>query len=109
MRISDWSSDVCSSDLWPSPTVIVTVGALVAMACSIAGNEWAERFGRRSMVILYLLSSAAMALVVGFLPGLPYTRVESLILVSSGLVPLDLPQRTSAAVAASEPGRLVAP
>lgn len=90
---------------WPLPTVVVTVGSLVAMACSILGNELAERFGRRRMVIAYLLSSATFAMVLGYLPGLPYPWVAALILIYSGLLQLDSASLTAGAVNASEPGR----
>ena len=90
---------------WPAPTVIATLGALVAMVCSVAGNEWAERYGRRRMVVIYLLSGASMAMVIGFLPGLPYIVVATLILVYCGLVQLDSASLTAGAVQAAEPGR----
>jgi MFS family permease len=90
---------------WPAPTVIATLGALVAMVCSVAGNEWAERYGRRRMVVIYLLSGASMAMVIGFLPGLPYLVVATLILVYCGLVQLDSASLTAGAVQAAEPGR----
>ena len=66
---------------WPAPTVLATLGAIVAMVCSILGNEWAERYGRRRMVVIYMLSAACLAMVIGFLPGLPYPLVAALILV----------------------------
>ena len=90
---------------WPSPTVIATLAALVAMVCSIVGNEWAERYGRRRMVVMYMLSAATMAMVLGFLPGLPYTLVAALVLIYAGLVQLDSASLTAGAVQASEPGR----
>ena len=90
---------------WPAPTVVATAGAIVAMVCSITGNEWAERYGRRRMVIVFMLSAAAMAMVLGFLPGLPYWFVSILMLVYSGLVQLDSASLTAGAVQASEPGR----
>ena len=90
---------------WPSPTVIATVGAIVAMICSITGNEWAERYGRRRMVVIYMLSAAVLAMVLGYLPGLPYWIVAALVLLYSGLVQLDSASLTAGAVQASEPGR----
>jgi len=93
------------SAVWPSPTLVATLGAIVAMICSISGNEWAERYGRRRMVVIYMLSAAVLAMVLGFLPGLPYLVVVALILVYSGLVQLDSASLTAGAVQAAEPGR----
>jgi MFS family permease len=90
---------------WPAPTVLATLGAIVAMVCSIAGNEWAERYGRRRMVVIYMLSAASLAMVIGFLPGLPYPIVAVLILIYCGLVQLDSASLTAGAVQAAEPGR----
>src|SRR3546814_1131698 len=38
MRISDWSSDVCSSDLWPKDTP-VTVQSLANWMISVSDNS----------------------------------------------------------------------
>src|SRR3546814_15902639 len=37
MRISDWSSDVCSSDLWPSSAVNFTVSP-IPVSLSLGGS-----------------------------------------------------------------------
>src|SRR3546814_14811132 len=39
MRISDWSSDVCSSDLVSLPSLDVTVAEMVASLKRVAGNR----------------------------------------------------------------------
>jgi MFS family permease len=90
---------------WPSPAVVTTVAALVAMVASILGNELAERFGRNRMVVLFMMSSGALALVIGFLPGLPYLWVAALMLAYAALVQLDSASLTAGAVQAAEPGR----
>ncbi len=53
------------------PTVVATLSALVAMIASFAGNEIADRFGRRRMLIFFLFSSGTLAFVIGFLAALP--------------------------------------
>src|SRR3546814_917168 len=42
MRISDWSSDVCSSDLWPQAWLglVFTWGALVGWPGATGGFDW---------------------------------------------------------------------
>src|SRR3546814_1067792 len=47
MRISDWSSDVCSSDLLCEPLQIAALGCLFFVAWSAS-----DRFGRGAVLIL---------------------------------------------------------
>jgi MFS family permease len=90
---------------WPSPTLVATASALVAMVASIVGNEIAERYGRRRIVAIYLFSSGAAAMIVGFLPGLPYLWVAALMLIYAALVQLDSASLTAGTVIEAEPGR----
>src|SRR3546814_19275879 len=70
MRISDWSSDVCSSDLWtatysPLPSQVVRsvhVGFLLLLLFGIVANAMPERKGRLALF-------AALG-IVSFLIGL---------------------------------------
>src|SRR3546814_12999381 len=48
MRISDWSSDVCSSDLWGA---IVVVGAPVPVAIPAAGFDTLAQVTRQFAVL----------------------------------------------------------
>src|SRR3546814_20794165 len=77
MRISDWSSDVCSSDLWTLLVPgLVAVGLLAWRSERL--REAADRFGRAPVVVavlaLMLMLAWFAALVV--MMGLPwaYTR-----------------------------------
>src|SRR3546814_11370956 len=53
MRISDWSSDVCSSDLVdrPQPVVEVPRGAVVRRVGDVAPENAAERGGGRALQV----------------------------------------------------------
>src|SRR3546814_9186271 len=51
MRISDWSSDVCSSDLWPQSVALSTVGGW--LACRSAG-QLSTRYGKIEDMVLGL-------------------------------------------------------
>jgi MFS family permease len=90
---------------WPRPTVVATLSALVAMIASVIGNEIAEKCGRRRVVAVYLFASGAMAMGLGFLPGLPYLWVAALTLVYAALVQLDSASLTAGTVIEAEPGR----
>ena len=87
------------------PTVAATLSALVAMAASIGGSEIADRYGRRRMLVIFLFSSGALALVIGFLAVLPYWIVVVLVILYAGLIQLDSAVLTAGAVSAAEKGR----
>ncbi|MBT3990717.1 MAG: MFS transporter [Rhodospirillaceae bacterium] len=88
-----------------APTVVVTLSAFFAMVTSIGGSELADRFGRRRMVVIYLISAGLLALVLGFLAALPYWIIVLLVILYAGLVQLDSAALTAGAVMAAEKGR----
>jgi MFS family permease len=88
-----------------APTVVATLSAFFAMITSIGGNELADRFGRRGMVIVFLISAGTMALFIGSLAALPYWIVVLLVIFYAGLVQLDSAALTAGAVMAAEKGR----
>ncbi len=90
---------------WLTPTLVAGLSAMVAMMTSIGGNELADKFGRRRMVYVFLISAGLMALFLGFLPALPYEIVVVLVLIYAGLVQLDSATLTAGAVMAAEKGR----
>jgi MFS family permease len=88
-----------------APTVVATLSAFFAMITSIGGNELADRFGRRRMVIVFLISAGTMALFIGSLAALPYWIVVLLVIFYAGLVQLDSAALTAGAVMAADKGR----
>lgn len=88
-----------------APTTIATVSGLVAMAASIMGNELCMRYGRRRVIRIVMLLSAALAAVFGFAAALPYAAVAGLALLYSAVVQLDSAALTAGAIAVAEPGR----
>src|SRR3546814_6496719 len=60
MRISDWSSDVCSSDLmtrfkeWPDHEIDVLVGGTPCQSFSVAGLRGGLEDPRGSLMLTYL-------------------------------------------------------
>jgi MFS family permease len=88
-----------------APTTIAMVSGLVAMAASIAGNELCMRLGRRRVIRLVMILSAACAAAFGFAAGLPYAAVAGLALAYSAVVQLDSAALTAGAVAVAAPGR----
>ena len=88
-----------------APTTIATISGLVAMAASIAGNELCMRLGRRRVIRLVMILSAASAAAFGFAAGLPYAAVAGLALAYSAVIQIDSAALTAGVVAVAEPGR----
>lgn len=89
----------------PSPTATATIGALLAMGASLLGADLALRFDRRRVCAFAMLSSAALAAVIGFLGGLPYGLVVGLMLLYNVLIQIDSAALTTGAVMAAAPDR----
>lgn len=89
----------------PSPTTVATIGALLAMASSLAGADLAIRFDRRRVCAAAMLSSGLLAAVIGFLGFLPYGAVVALMLLYNVLIQIDSAALTTGAVMAAEPER----
>ncbi len=89
----------------PSPTTTATIGALLAMGASLLGADLALRFDRRRVCAFAMLSSAALAAVIGFLGGLPYGLVVGLMLLYNVLIQIDSAALTTGAVMAAAPDR----
>jgi len=87
------------------PTVVATLSALVAMIASFAGNEIADRCGRRRTLIFFLFSSGTVAFFIGFLAALPYWIVVLLVILYAGLIQLDSAVLTAGTIFAAEKGR----
>ncbi len=90
---------------WPSPTSVAMLSGLVAMFASVAGNELCVRFGRPNVIRLIMISSAAMACVIGFASSLTYGALVALALLYSALVQFDSAALTAGAIAAADPNR----
>ena len=90
---------------WPAPTTVAMLSGLVAVASSIAGQELGIRFGLRRVIPIVMLTSGAIAFVLGFLPGLPYAVVVIVVLIYSVAVQGDSAALTIGTVQMAERGR----
>src|SRR3546814_3839768 len=71
MRISDWSSDVCSSDLFPMP-LLMEAGRAAAIICrGLAANKARIVFPRRLYAAVWLLALLPPAWTDPLLARLP--------------------------------------
>jgi predicted MFS family arabinose efflux permease len=96
-----------AADGWMAfaPATIASVMGLLGVWASVWGNEVAIRFGRRRFIVGTLLTSAAMAAIVGFGAALPYAGATVLVLVYAMLIWSDSSSLTAGSAGSAEPGR----
>ncbi|MEE3000137.1 MAG: MFS transporter [Pseudomonadota bacterium] len=88
-----------------APTMVVSFSAIIAMFASIGGNEIADRYGRRRVVMVFLITSGTLAFMIGFTAGLPYWFIVLVVLLYGGLIQLDSASLTAGSLQAAEKGR----
>ena len=88
-----------------APATVASVMGLLGVWASVWGNEWAIRFGRRRFVLGTMLTSAAVAGVIGFSAALPYAGAAALVLVYAMLIWSDSSSLTAGSAGSAAPGR----
>jgi MFS family permease len=88
-----------------APATVASVMGLVGVWASVWGNELAIRFGRRRFILGTMLSSAALAAVIGFSAAVPYAGAAALILLYAMLIWSDSSSLTAGSAGSAEPGR----
>jgi Major Facilitator Superfamily len=69
------------------------------------GNELAIRVGRRRLILGTMLSSGAVAAVIGFSAALPYVGAAALVLLYAMLILSDSSSLTAGSAGSAEPGQ----
>ncbi len=87
-----------------SPTQIAFLSNLVGLPSSIGGNELSRKFGRRRVVTIVMLGSAALGATLGFTATLPYLLVVFLVILYGITVTGDSAPLTAGAVSAAPAG-----
>jgi MFS family permease len=88
-----------------APASVASVMGLVGVWASVWGNELAIRFGRRRFILGTMLTSAALAAVIGFSAALPYAGAAALVLLYAMLIWSDSSSLTAGSAGSAEPGR----
>lgn len=88
-----------------APATVASAMGLLGVWSSVWGNELAIRFGRRRFILGTMLTSAALAAVVGFGAALPYGATAALVLLYAVLIWLDSSSLTAGSAGSAEPGR----
>ena len=87
-----------------SPTRIAFLTNLIGLPASIAGNEFSRRYGRRRVVTIVMIASAALGAIIGFTAALPYFLVTLLAVFYGMTVTADSASLTAGAVEAGPAG-----
>jgi predicted MFS family arabinose efflux permease len=88
-----------------APATVASAMGLVGVWASVWGNEVAIRLGRRRFILGTMLTSAALAAVIGFSAALPYVGAAALVLLYAMLVWSDPSSLTAGSAGSAEPGR----
>lgn len=86
------------------PTQVAFLISLIGLPASIGGNELSRKFGRRRVISIVMVASAACGAVLGFSVALPYLLVTWLSLLYGIMVTADSASLTAGAVAAAPAG-----
>jgi len=94
-------------DAWTplAPATVASVMALLGVWASVWGNELAIRVGRRRLILGTMLSSGALAAVIGFSAALPYAGAAALVLLYAMLIWSDSSSLTAGSAGSAEPGQ----
>ena len=90
---------------WLSPTTTLTALGLIATFASVAGNEAAIYFGRRRLIAMTMIASAACAALLGFAGPQSYGFAVALLLAYGLLISLDSSSLTAGTAGSAEPSR----
>ncbi len=93
-----------SEQLLP-PTVVLTALGLIGTAASVIGNEAAIRFGRRRLIALAMLGSAALGAGVGFAGTASYVLAVGMLVAYGFVIWLDSASLTAGSSGTAEPSR----
>ena len=86
-------------------TTVASVILLLGLPASVLGNEIATRFGRKRVLIAFMLASTVLAAVIGFAAALPFWAMAVLLALYGMTVMLDSASLTVGALNAAAPER----
>ncbi len=87
-----------------SAAALAALFNIIGVPATIFGNELAMRFGRRRVIALIMLLSAATCVLMGLAPGWPFWVVVGIAALHSVLIIAESSAVTAGAVGAAPPG-----
>ena len=93
-----------ASALTWSATRVAFVANLIGLPASIGGNELSRVYGRRKVITIVMISSAVLAVILGFGAALPYLLVAFMVIVYGITIVGDSASITAGVVASAPEG-----
>jgi predicted MFS family arabinose efflux permease len=87
----------------PSPTVLFTLAGFAGIVVSVSGNEMSQRFGRKRIVTIAMMTSAALAAGTGWIVGSSAILAGVLVVAWLTFIFLDSAALTAGTVQAADP------
>ena len=87
-----------------SPTRLAFIINLIGLPASIGGNELSRIFGRRKVITMVMITSAALGTILGFSAALPYLMVTFIAVLYGITIVGDSASLTAGVVAAAPAG-----
>ena len=87
----------------PDPTVLFTIAGLAGVLVSVTGNETAQRWGRRHVVIAAMTAAAALSLVAGWTAAITTPLAVIVLVLWNAAIYLDSSALTAGTVQAADP------
>jgi MFS family permease len=87
----------------PDPTVLFTFAGLAGVLVSVTGNETAQRWGRKQVVLLAMTGSAGLSLVAGWTAVVSTSLAVIVLVLWNAAIYLDSAALTAGTVGAADP------
>jgi len=87
----------------PDPTVLFTLAGLVGVLVSVTGNETAQRWGRRRVVLIAMTVAAALSLIAGWTAAVSAPLAVFVLVLWNAAIYLDSSALTAGTVQAADP------
>lgn len=87
----------------PDPTVLFTMAGLAGVLVSITGNETAQRWGRRQVVLVAMTVAASLSLIAGWTSAISTPLAVFVLVLWNAAIYLDSSALTAGTVQAADP------
>lgn len=87
----------------PDPTVLFTLAGLAGVLVSVTGNETAQRWGRRHVVLVAMTAAAALSLIAGWTSAISTPLAVAVLVLWNAAIYLDSAALTAGTVQAADP------
>jgi MFS family permease len=87
----------------PDPTLLFTLAGLAGVLVSVTGNETAQRWGRKQVVVLAMMIAAGLSLIAGWTAAFSASLAVIVLVLWNAAIYLDSSALTAGTVQAADP------